>query len=117
MIFADTISFDDDCENLIVLTLPVQLKDGTMECIMNTMCLEKENEDKCSEHYKILLYELSEKNKLVLTDEFDARFMDGKPTEYAKNLGSIGIFGAFLNKNVKNLEDKIKTLEKLFYAY
>ena len=117
MIFPDTKNFDDDCENLIVVTLPSQMEDGSLECIMSTLCLEKKDEDRFSEHYEIFLYELTEANKLVLTDHFDAKFMGGKPTEYAKNLGASGIFGAFLNKNVKNLEEKIRFIKNLFYAY
>lgn len=115
--FSDSKVFDEEDENLMIITLPSETDDGQMSCVMRTLCLEKKDENLFSEHYKVFLFEFDEKQKLSLTDEFDAKFMGGQPTEYAKNLGSVGIFGAFLNKNIKNLEEKIKFVKKLFYAY
>lgn len=115
--FPDSKTFDENDENVMIVTLPSEEENGEVNCVMRTLCLQKNDENLFSEHYKIFLFELNEKQKFTLTDEFEAKFIDGKPMEYAKNLGAIGIFGAFLNKNIKNLEEKIKFIKNLFYAY
>lgn len=104
--------FDSMGENVVILSFPFYEKDKMMIHYRAMEC-EREEENKFSEKYKILLFKYAN-NRMMLTDEFEANFMDGKPFRYVENLSKGGIFAAVLNMNLKNLEENIKIAKKVF---
>jgi len=105
--------FDSMGENVVILSVPFFEKDKMMIHYRAMEC-EREEKDKVSEKYKILLFKYDENNRMMLTDEFEANFMDGKPFRYVENLSRGGIFAAVLNMNLKNLEENVQIAKKVF---
>lgn len=105
--------FDSLPENVVIFSIPFREKEKIMIRYQAMEC-EKEDINLISEKYKILLFQFDESSRIKLTDEFEAKFMDGKPFRYVENLSRSGIFAAVLNINLKNLEENIQLAKKVF---
>jgi hypothetical protein len=105
--------FNSLSENVVILSFPFYEKNKMMIHYRAMEC-ERREEKKFSERYKILLFQYDLNNRMKLTDEFEANFMDGKPFRYVENLSKSGIFAAVLNMNLKNLEENIQIAKKVF---
>lgn len=105
--------FDTLGENVVIFSIPFREKDKMMIRYQAMEC-ERYDVNIFSEKFKILLFQFDENDRIKLTDEFEAKFMDGKPFRYVENLSKIGIFAAVLNTNLKNLEENIQIAKKVF---